>query len=158
LGIPLPKINLKKVTRTNLNAILNLDVNPEQKNLVASNAVSIAEAHFNKDAWFRAIYADNDPVGFVMISDSSLKYKFNPNHQPTYFLWRLMIDAKYQERGYGKKAMKSVIEHVKSRPKAKELLTSHSKSHGNAGEFYKKLGFKYKGNEIGDELVMSLKL
>jgi diamine N-acetyltransferase len=139
-------------------SILQLDVNLEQKNLVASNAVSIAQAHFNKDAWFRAIYADNEPIGFAMISDTSLKYKSNPKHRPSYYLWRFMIDAKYQGNGYGKEAMKLIIKHVKSRPKAKEFLLSHSKSDGNAGEFYKKLGFIYTGKEIGDELVMSLEL
>ena len=139
-------------------SILQLDINPEQKNLVASNAVSIAQAHFNKDAWFRAIYADSKPIGFVMISDTSLKYKTNPKHRPSYYLWRFMIDAKYQGKGYGKEAMKLIINHVKSRPKAKEFLLSHSKSDGNAGEFYKKYGFEYTGKEIGDELVMSLEL
>lgn len=156
--VKLPKISLKKVTKFNLISILQLEVNPQQKKLVAPNAVSIAQAHFNKDAWFRAIYADNDPIGFVMISDSSLKYRSNLNHRPSYFLWRIMIDAKYQGKGYGKQAMKLIIDHVKGRPKAKELLLSHFKSDGNAEEFYKKLGFKYTGNEIGDELVMSLKL
>jgi hypothetical protein len=38
------------------------------------------------------------------------------------------------------------------------ILLSHSKNDGNAGEFYKKLGFDYSGNEIGDELVMRLEL
>ncbi len=138
-------------------SILQLDVKPEQRNLIASNAKSIAEAYFNKDAWFRAIYADNIPVGFVMISDSSLKYKSNPNHKPSYFLWRFMIDAKFQGKGYGKDAMTLVINHVRNRPYAKELLLSHSKSDGNAGEFYKKCGFEYTGREISDELLMSLK-
>lgn len=142
----------------NLMPILQLDVKPEQRNLVASNAKSIAEAYFNKDAWFQAIYADNDPIGFVMFSDTSLKYKSNPNHRPTYYLWRFMIEAKYQGKGYGKEAMKLVINHVKNRPEAKELLLSYSQSDGNAGEFYKKCGFEYTGKVIDDELVMSLKL
>jgi diamine N-acetyltransferase len=69
-----------------------------------------------------------------------------------------MIDAKYQGKGYGKEAMKLIIDHVKSRPKAKEFLLSHSESDGNAGGFYQKLGFKYTGRKIGAELVMSLEL
>jgi len=152
------KITLKKITKVNLMSILQLDVKPEQRNFVASNAVSIAQAHFNKDAWFRAIYADKKPIGFAMISDTSLKYKSNPNHRPSYFLWRFMIDAKFQGNGYGKEAMNLIINHVKSRPNAKALRLSHSKSDGNAGEFYKRCGFEYTGGEIGDELVMSLKL
>ncbi len=156
--VKIPKITLKKVTRLNLKALLQLDVKPEQKSLVASNAVSIAEAYFNKDAWFRAIYADNKPIGFVMISDTSLKYKKNPRHIPSYYLWRFMIDKKYQGKGYGKEAMNLIINHVKSRPNAVEFLLSHSKEDGNAGEFYQKCGFEYTGKEIYDELLMRLKL
>ena len=156
--IDIPKITLKKISNINLMSILQLNVKPEQKNLVAPNAISISQAYFNKDAWFRAIYADNIPVGFVMISDTSLKSKSNPNHRPSYFLWRFMIDARYQGSGYGKEAMKLIINHVKNRPKAKEFFLSHSKSDRNAGEFYKKLGFEYNGQEIGDELVMRLNL
>jgi diamine N-acetyltransferase len=152
------KISLKKISKLNLSSVLQLDVKPEQRTLVASNAKSIAEAHFNKDAWFRAIYVDKKPIGFVMLSDTTLKYKSNPNHRPTYYLWRFMIDAKYQGKGYGMEAMKLIINHVKSRPKATELLLSHSGSEGNAGEFYKKFGFEYTGKSIDDELVMSLKL
>ena len=139
-------------------SILQLSVKPEQKTLVASNAISIAQAHFNKSAWFRAIYADNKPIGFVMISDSLLKFNFNPHRRPLYFLWRLMIDAKYQGKGYGKEAMNLIINHIKSRPKAEELFVSHSKSEGNAGGFYEKCGFEYNGKEFGDELIMRLEL
>ncbi len=152
------QITLKKVNRLNLRAILQLDVKPEQKSLVASNAVSIAEAYFNKDAWFRAIYADSKPIGFVMISDTSLKYRNNSKHIPNYFLWRFMIDKKYQGKGYGKEAMNLIIDHIKKRPNAKEFLLSHSKADGNAGSFYEKCGFEYTGKEISDELVMRLKL
>ncbi|MFX0023916.1 MAG: GNAT family N-acetyltransferase [Candidatus Hermodarchaeota archaeon] len=154
----MPKIALKKINKLNLMSILQLEVRHEQKNLVASNAVSIAQAYFNKDAWFRGIYADAIPIGFVMISDSLLKYKNNPKHIPSYFLWRFMIDKKFQGNGYGKEALKLIIEHVKNRPKATEFFLSHSKDDGNAGTFYKKLGFEYTGKEIGDELVMRLKL
>ncbi len=47
----IPKISLKKISKLNLMSVLQLDVKPEQRNLVATNAKSIAEAHFNKDAW-----------------------------------------------------------------------------------------------------------
>jgi len=139
-------------------SILQLKVKPEQTGLVASNAVSIAQAQFYKDAWFRAIYADSKLIGFVMISDTSLKFTSNPNHRPTYFLWRFMIDTQYQGKGYGKEAKNSIINHVKNRSKAKEFLLSHSKNNGNAGEFYKKCGFQYTGKEIGNELGMRLEL
>ena len=34
--------------------------------------MSISEAHFWPTGWFRAIYADDTPVGFVMIDDHYL--------------------------------------------------------------------------------------
>lgn len=66
------RITLREVTAETVNAILRLSVKEHQKQLVASNAVSIAQAHFRPEAWFRAIYADETPVGFVMLYDSHL--------------------------------------------------------------------------------------
>ena len=41
----------------------------DQRSFVAPNAVSIAEAHFAPGHWMRAIYADGQPVGFVLTFD-----------------------------------------------------------------------------------------
>jgi len=49
--------------------IVNLRVDPSQERFVASNGMSISEAYFEGDhAWFRAVYADETPVGFVMLA------------------------------------------------------------------------------------------
>ena len=61
------KVSLREITRENLHDILNLSVSKNQEGLVASNAKSIAEAYFADDAWFRAIYAGETPVGFIML-------------------------------------------------------------------------------------------
>ncbi len=50
-------VSLREVTRETVNSSLNLRVTKEQEPFVASNAVSIAEAYFSADAWFRAIHA-----------------------------------------------------------------------------------------------------
>ena len=48
--------------------ILDLNVGENQTEFVTPNSVSIAQAHFEPEhAWFRAIYADETPVGFVMM-------------------------------------------------------------------------------------------
>jgi diamine N-acetyltransferase len=74
---------------------------------VASNAESIAEAYFSKEAWFRAVYADETPVGFVMLHDDPREHR--------YYLWRFMIAGGHQGKGYGRRAMELLIEHVKTR-------------------------------------------
>ena len=117
---------------------------------MADNAVSLAQAHFSPEAWYRAIYAGETPVGFMMLHDDPA--------EPKYFLWRLLINSRYQRFGYGRQAMTLLVDYVKTRPGVKELLVSHVKGEGNPGPFYESLGFVYTGTELHDELVMSLPL
>jgi diamine N-acetyltransferase len=151
-------VSLKKITRINLETILNLRVKPNQRTLVASNAVSIAQAHFTRGAWYRAIYLDEKPIGFVMLRDNTMKFKKIKPKNSDLYLWRFMIDGRYQGKGYGKKALELVIKHAKSRPGIKEITLHHQPSKGNAGNFYEKLGFKHTGKILLGELEMTLKL
>jgi len=143
-------VSLREITGDTVRAICDLSVRDDQKGFVASNAVSIAQAHFSKQAWFRAVYAGETPVGFVMLSDDPKK--------PEYFLWRLMIDARFQGCGYGRRALELVIEHVRTRPGATELLTSVVQGEGSPQGFYERLGFALTGAREDDEAVMRLPL
>ena len=67
-----------------------------------------------------------------------------------YFLWRLMIDADHQGSGYGSRAVELLIDRIKASPKAKFLMTSHLKGDGDAGTFYRRLGFEYTGAMLDD--------
>ena len=144
------KVSLRDVTKDTLQSVLDLKVSPDQEMFVATNAKSIAQAHFHENAWFRAVYAGDTPVGFVMISDIPEKGE--------YFLWRFMIAAEHQGKSYGRQALTLLIEHVKTRPQAKELLTSHVPGEGSPGGFYEKMGFEYTGEEYDGELLMKLRL
>ena len=127
-------IALREVTKENLRDIFKLKVAPEQERFVAPNAVSIAQAYFDRDvAWFRGIYADDTPVGFVMLHDEPGEGK--------YYLWRFMIDHRFQGKGYGAQALEAVIAYVRQRPGAQEFLTSVVPGEGSPGPFYEKLGF-----------------
>jgi diamine N-acetyltransferase len=135
---------------------LRLRVRPEQERLVASNAVSIAEAYFHQEAWFRAIYADETPVGFLMLHDENLRD--HPEKRDFYSLWRFMVDAEHQGKGYGIRATRLLIEHVKSNPNARELLVSYVPGEGSPEGFYRKIGFEHTGNTTHGELEMRLLL
>ncbi len=143
-------VSLREITEETLRPILRLKVSPEQEKYVTSNAVSIAQAYFQRDnAWFRAICADETPVGFLMLDD-------RPN-EASYFLWRFMIDARYQKFGFGKRAIELLIEHVKTRPNATTLgVSCVPDGEGSPCPFYEKLGFIYTGEKDEDELVMKL--
>ena len=148
------KVSLKEVTRETLRAVCKLDAG-DGATQVAPNAVSIAEASFYDEAWFRAIYDDDALVGFVMLYDPTLAEK---PEDPDFFLWRLMVDKAFQRRGLGYAAVNLLISHVRTRPNAKKLLVSHMSKADALGRFYGSLGFKYTGKEEEGEKVMALDL
>jgi diamine N-acetyltransferase len=140
-------VTLREVTKENLWDIFKLEVAPEQSKFVATNEMSIAQAYFDHEiAWFRAIYADETPVGFLMLSDDAKEQK--------YFLWRLMIDARYQKFGFARQAMDLLFDYVQTRPGAKEILTSYVPGDADPQGFYEKLGFKPTGEVDDGEVVM----
>ncbi len=137
---------LREITEDNLINILRLSVHETQKRLVASNAASIAQGHYSDLAWFRAVYAEDRAVGFVMLSEDEAK--------PEFFLWRFMIDVRFQGRGLGRDALLQVIERVRQKPNSTCLLTSVIPRDGNARGFYEKLGFVATGElDEGEEVL-----
>jgi len=143
-----PAITLRQITKETVRAILRLEVAEIQKGFVAPNSVSIAQAHFEPKAWFRAIYTGEDPVGFVMMSEDPDKSE--------YFLWRYMIDAGHQGKGFGRAALEQVIERVRGLPNATKLITSYVPGEGSPGDFYHLMGFVDNGEEEHGELVTVL--
>ena len=140
-------VSLREVTKESLGRVLRLKVSPEQDRFVASNAISIAQAYFDREiAWFRAIYADETPVGFLMLEDRP--------ELPKYFLWRFMIDARFQGLGFGARAIALLLDHVRTRPGATELGVSVVPGDGGPGRFYEKQGFRYTGEVDEGELVL----
>src|SRR5215471_13022541 len=100
-------VSLREITAETVRQITSLSVSPEQQRFVASNAVSLAQALFSPDAWYRAIYADDTPAGFVMLYDESLRT--SPPVHPEVALWRFMVDTQFQGRGVGTAALDQVI-------------------------------------------------
>jgi diamine N-acetyltransferase len=142
------EVTLCEITKDTVREIMRLDVTDPQQVYVARNSVSIAQAHFEPRAWFRAIYAGEEPVGFVMAYEDPDK--------PEYFLWRLMIDHNHQGKGYGRAALEQVIERIKGLPNATRLITSYVPGEGSPGDFYHPMGFTDTGEEEDGELVTAL--
>jgi diamine N-acetyltransferase len=145
-------VTLREITKETLRAVLKLKVSEYQNRFVAPNPISVSEAHFEPKAWFRAIYADETPVGFVMM------YIDPEEDDGVYYLWRYMVDARYQGKGFGRRALEQVIAWVKSEyPNAKNMKLSYVPKPGNPQPFYARLGFVDTGVEHGGEMEMQLK-
>jgi diamine N-acetyltransferase len=152
-------VALREITKANLRDFLRLTVSPAQEGFVAPNAVSIAQAHFHPEAWFRGIEAGGVPVGFAMLEDWSRCPESAPEdwwREPYVGLWRLMIDARYQSMGFGAKALGLLVEHARRVPGAKAMLLSFVPGQGSPEAFYRRFGFAPTGEVSEGEHVMKL--
>jgi diamine N-acetyltransferase len=149
-------VALREITGQTVRTICRLAVAPPQRHLVAPNAVSLAEALFAPNAWYRAITADDVPVGFLMLSDDP--DGTDNDGVPQYFLWRLMVADGFQGRGYGRRAVELLVEHVRTRPGATELLVSWGPGDASPEPFYLGLGFERTGQVDDGEIVGRLRL
>ena len=156
MGSTADQVTLREITADTVRAVTKLSVTEYQNRFVAPNAVSLAQALFAPEAWYRAIYLGEEPVGFVMLSDDSLLDLVPEN--PEVGVWRLMVDAKHQRKGVGRAAMLLVIEHVRRKGIFKKLAISYVPEEGGAEKLYLSLGFRPTGEMDEDEVVMELAL
>lgn len=153
---PEAAVSLRELTADTFGAVLRLKVAPNQEGFVAPNAASIAEAHFSPRAWFRGVYAGDVPVGFVMVEVPD-PAAAEPE-STSWYLWRFMIAAEHQGKGYGRRALETLIDHLRTERGATELLTSCVPGEGSPCPFYRRLGFAETGEIDEGEVVMRLPL
>ena len=149
-------VTLREITPENEAAVRALAVAPGQELFIDPVSESLTEAASTPDArpWYRAIYAGDQPVGFVMLS-----FNVPPGHPEypwRYFLWRILIDARHQRLGYGTAAMALVIDLVRRSPGATDLVMSVQP--GGPAPFYRSLGFEPTGEWFDGEEVYRLPL
>jgi diamine N-acetyltransferase len=150
------QVSLREITADTVITIVRLSVTEEQKRFVAPNAVSLAQALFAPEAWYRAIYLGDEPAGFVMLYDESLRPE-RPA-QPEVGVWRFMIDQRFQGRGIGRAALAHVIAHVRANGVFRKLELSYVPGPGCPEPFYLGLGFQHTGRMDEDEIVLELPL
>jgi diamine N-acetyltransferase len=141
-------IKLKDVTAKNWRAVARLELAPDQRNLVAGNLHSIAESKFDPDARPRAVYAGNEPVGFLMYDASDQEA----------LIYRFMIDRRHQGKGYGRAALVLAIKEIKALPNVGKISISYMPDNKVAKAFYASLGFKEIGVDEDGEMMAELAL
>lgn len=150
-------IELREVTKENIWEIMKLSdtLDDYQKRCVAPNSVSLAQAYVNPQAWPRAIYHNDDLVGFVMLSlhDEEIEKE----DQPAYYLWRFMISKPHQQKGYGRKVLDLIVE--KAINEGQKYLYLSCEMEGEMPyRFYTAYGFIDTGIMDDGEEVLKLKL
>lgn len=131
-------IHLEPVTEENRGAVLGLRVDACQAGFVSSNAESLAQARaYTRTALPFAVCLDREVVGFIMMGYYEAK--------GYYTLWKLMIDRRYQGRGYGRQALALGIAFLKDRFAVREVYTGVLPANGAAKALYRSVGFRETG-------------
>ena len=131
-------IRLERVTKENLSALLALKTKDDQTCFVSTPAESLAQAYvFAETAFPFAVCNDQDVVGFIMMGYYEEK-KY-------YTLWKLLIDQRYQGRGYGKAALELGLAFLKQQFHVSEVYTGVIPGNSVAKRLYRSIGFKETG-------------
>jgi diamine N-acetyltransferase len=145
-------VSLRPITDANREAVEALAVTPDQGRFVSGVRESMLEAAQEPDAqalcW--AIYAEETPVGFVMIADEV----GGPDYI-AHYLWKLLIDERYQRRGLGTATLDLIVEYFQDRDVG-TMWTSAGQGEGSPITFYERYGFKRTGDLHGDEILLRL--
>jgi diamine N-acetyltransferase len=148
---------IRPVTKNNWKELVHLKVREDQTHFVASNVYSIAESQFGDDYeghWDLFPYGiyDDTPVGFLM-------YGLNFEHPAQQaFIIRLMVDEKYQGRGYGRFGMEKMLEIFRADDRIKTVGISYEPENEAARKLYASLGFEETGEMIQGETMAVLEL
>ena len=145
-------INLREIIEDIFDDCINLEVTDKQNNYVASNLYSLAQAWLHDEtARPFCIYKDDIMIGFVMLEYDEPEKECG--------IWRLMIDKKYQGKGYGKEAMRVILDYIKSNPIFEVIHLSTMPHNESAVKLVNSFGFSETGEIDEDgEITMILKL
>ena len=148
-------IYLKDIDKENWKECIMLTTNKDDKHFVceefvASNALSIAQSKIENGWITKAIYCEDSMIGFTMYG-----YCYESSF---YEICRIMIDHKYQGKGYGKLVLGKVIEEMKEFKDCNKVFLSFYPENQIGKQLYENFGFEDTGTVIDGELLYSLTL
>ncbi|MGM8216564.1 GNAT family N-acetyltransferase [Bacillaceae bacterium W0354] len=129
-------LHLKTITKDNWIKAISLKVRDDQKNFIASNAISLAQLNFLENFHAKGIYFNDEMVGFTL-------YGIDED-DGEYWIYRMMIDQKHQGKGYGKKAVELIIEDIRKikEDRHQTITLSYEPTNTHAKQVYEKAGFQ----------------
>ncbi|HEY7021731.1 MAG TPA: GNAT family N-acetyltransferase [Ktedonobacterales bacterium] len=141
-------MTLREITRENWLQCVRLKVAPEQEPFVAPNGVSLAQSKYEPEWIPLALYDGGEMVGFVM-------YGVYPE-EGKHWILRVMVDHRYQGKGYGRAAMRLLLERLRAIPGCDEVAISYEPENDVARRLYASCGFRETGEIIEGETVARL--
>ena len=146
-------VTLRDITGDNYFQVLELKISPEQEaaKFVAPVVRSLADAWFYREegiTYPKTVYADEDLVGFIM-------YELDTEEQQV-FIWRFLIDQRYQGKGYGRQTIEVVLEMAKEQAQITKVVADYVDGNEPMKKILLDLGFEVTGfnKEINEHIMV----
>lgn len=135
-------VTLRDITGDNYFQVLELKISPEQEaaKFVSPVVRSLADAWYYREegiTYPKAIYAKEDLVGFIM-------YDLDPESQQV-FIWRFLIDQRYQGKGYGRQTIETVLAMAKEQAQMTKVVADYVDGNEPMKKILLDLGFEETG-------------
>ncbi|MGQ7409269.1 GNAT family N-acetyltransferase [Streptococcus suis] len=143
-------IRLEEVTKENFDAVLDLSLAEEDKRKVAPVEYSLAQAWLYREEerlYPLAVRLGKRIVGFVLLSVDE--------DRQTVLLWRMLIDQKYQNQGFGKEVIRQVLQRAGDDQQCHKVTVNYVIGNHKMRYILEKFGFQPVGLD-GHEMKMEL--
>lgn len=145
------KLHLEPITLNNRQDIEKLSVHPYQQGYIESTIECLLEASQCQTWRTVAIYDNEILIGFAMYG-----YFVEEYSKGQVWLDRLLIDYKYQGKGYGKKAILLLLELLYKEYQQDTIYLSVYGDNKAAISLYEQIGFHFNGeHDTKGEKIMT---
>ncbi|WEG13427.1 GNAT family N-acetyltransferase [Pullulanibacillus sp. KACC 23026] len=141
------KVRIEGLDSENWYECCALEVSEEQRDFIESNAISIAQSKFESTLKPYAIYFEDQIAGFLMFNSV-------PEELDGYWIYRIMVDKKYQGKGIGKAATELMISEMAKLPNVNKIVVGYHPENQGAHKLYQSLGFIDEGERFGKEMAV----
>ena len=148
-------IERRAIDRDTVHVIRKLDVHPTQRDLVAPNVVTLAEAPYETGSRVWGLWDGDIAVGLMaMVHPGEYLWHRPGDDTEAAYLWRLMIAADHQGKGYGRGAIEQALDVTRSWGLPRLVASVVDAAHSNMA-FYERLGFRRTGRIVEGEIEIT---
>lgn len=144
-------INFKEVDSDNWEECVSLELEDKQEDFLESNSYSLLQAQFEEELYPYCIYDEDEMIGFLMYGEEEPELN-------RIEMCRLMIDKKYQNKGYGRKVVNRLLDFIEDNYGHIKFYARVNPENDIAKNLYEDLGFKDTGEILWDEEIMAIQL
>lgn len=153
------QVGFLKVNSSNLDKLITLSVGDSQEHLISENAVWLAEAGVMDDSMNFGIFLEGQAAGLISFIDPRILASEDDHfHHDCLYVWRVMVDQKFQGKGLGREAVDFALNFARILGLKGVTLTTMDQEKGNALNFYLSLGFEPTGRRLEDEIELIRRL